>query len=183
MIEVHETKLNDLKIITPKIFTDDRGYFFESWNSKTFISGVDNSNFVQDNESYSVQGTLRGMHIQVSDPQGKLVRVVQGKVFDAVIDCRKDSSTFGQSFGTELSYSNKKQIWIPEGFAHGFYVLSKFAIFSYKCSKYYNPSAEKTILWNDKDINIKWPVTDSTDIKLSSKDKQGIPFSEFKKLI
>ncbi len=183
MINVKDAELKDLKIITPQVFNDDRGYFLESWNHKTYSDVLIHNTFVQDNESLSVQGTLRGMHIQTTDPQGKLVRVIKGNVYDAVVDCRKNSPTFGQSFGLELSEKNKKQIWIPEGFAHGFLVLSEIAIFSYKCTRFYNPSSERTILWNDKDIDIRWPLDNINKIKLSQKDKSGLRFSDFKKLI
>ena len=183
MIEVVDTELNDLKIISPKIFEDDRGYFFESWNQKDFLNNLIDSNFVQDNESLSTKGTLRGMHIQIANSQGKLVRVVEGSVFDAVVDCRRNSSTFGKSFGIELSSLNKKQIWIPEGFAHGFLVLSEYAIFNYKCTQYYDPKSEETIIWNDGEIDIQWPISDQNSIILSDKDKKGISFSEFKTFI
>ena len=168
-----------LKAIYPRVFEDIRGYFFESWNHDNFSSQVHGEVFVQDNESYSKKGTLRGMHLQLNNPQGKLVRVSEGRVFDAVVDCRKGSKTFGESFGIELSSANKIQLWIPPGFAHGFLVLSDFATFNYKCTQYYDSQSEKTILWNDPSVNIKWPLDLIEEKYMSEKDLSGISFKAF----
>lgn len=153
-----ETAISDVKILEPKVFGDERGFFLESWNANTFAAlGLD-LQFVQDNHSRSRQGILRGLHYQLQNPQGKLVRVTQGAVFDVAVDIRRSSPTFGQWVGVELSASNHRMLWIPAGFAHGFYVLSESADFQYKCTDFYNPAAEKSILWNDSDLNISWPL-------------------------
>ena len=182
-MRVKEVKTPEgLKIIYPRVFEDARGYFFESWNENNFSAQVYKGSFVQDNESFSKKGTIRGMHLQLNNPQGKLVRVSEGSVFDAVIDCRKDSKTFGESFSIELSSKNKIQLWIPPGFAHGFLVLSETAKFNYKCTHYYDPLSEKTILWDDPTINIKWPLNLIEEQFISEKDLAGISFKTFSKL-
>jgi len=165
-----ETEIKDLYIIEPKIFEDNRGYFFETYNKRDFEEHGINYNFVQDNESKSSYGVLRGLHYQKSFPQTKLVRVVEGEVFDVAVDLRKDSSTYGKWVGVILSAENKKQFLIPKGFAHGFVVLSKTAIFAYKCDDFYHPNDEGGIIYNDPDINIKWPLNE--DLILSEKDKK-----------
>jgi len=166
------TEIEDLVLIKPEIFKDQRGYFMESYNQKTFMAHGINAEFVQDNISSSVKGTLRGLHYQIkSHAQGKLVRVTRGIVFDVAVDLRKNSPTFAQWVGIELSEDNKYCLFIPPGFAHGFYVLSDMAEFTYKCTAFYDPRAERGIIWNDPDININWPVVNN-NIILSEKDKQ-----------
>lgn len=167
----------DVLLIEPKVFGDERGFFFESFNQKEFDVAIGRHvQFVQDNHSRSSRGVLRGLHYQEPMPQGKLVRVTQGEVFDVVVDIRKDSPTFGQWVGETLSSENKKQLWIPEGFAHGFLVLSDTAEFLYKTTDFYAPEFEKTIRWDDPDLGIKWPL--NMPPSLSSKDQNGQLFSE-----
>lgn len=173
-LKVIETNIPDVKIIEPTVHGDERGFFMETWNEKTFNQLVTKATFVQDNHSKSVKGTLRGLHYQTENTQAKLVRVISGEVFDVVVDVRNDSPTFGHWVGECLSEENKKQIWIPEGFAHGFYVLSEEAEFVYKCTDVYNPSAEHTIIWNDEDIKIEWPIIHHKNLLISPKDMQGL---------
>ncbi|OBU45382.1 dTDP-4-dehydrorhamnose 3,5-epimerase [Photobacterium phosphoreum] len=172
-MKVIETEISDVKIIEPAVFGDERGFFMETWNQNKFEELVTGkpTKFVQDNHSKSQKGILRGLHYQTENTQGKLVRVVSGEVFDVAVDIRKDSPTFGQWVGVYLSAENKRQLWIPEGFAHGFYVTSDEAEFVYKCTDYYNPAAEHSILWNDPEIGIDWPV--SSEPLLSEKDNNG----------
>lgn len=166
------TSLPDVIILEPKVFGDDRGFFFESFNEKHFqeATGV-TRRFVQDNHSKSAKNVLRGLHYQIQQPQGKLVRVVSGEVFDVVVDIRKSSPMFGQWIGVSLSADNKRQLWIPEGFAHGFFVISESAEFLYKTTEYWAPEHERCLLWNDPAIGVEWPI----DIKplLSAKDQKG----------
>ncbi|HEY9825913.1 MAG TPA: dTDP-4-dehydrorhamnose 3,5-epimerase [Stenomitos sp.] len=170
-MEILESPLQGVFLLKPKIFRDERGYFYESYHQKKFSElGLD-INFVQDNHSFSKQGTLRGLHYQLSSPQGKLVQVLQGEVFDVMVDIRKGSPTFGQWHGIYLSNENHIQVYIPPNFAHGFYVLSETAFFSYKCTEHYRPGDEYSIVWNDLDINIKWPI-DQTPL-LSRKDAEA----------
>ncbi|MCC4236766.1 dTDP-4-dehydrorhamnose 3,5-epimerase [Vibrio anguillarum] len=159
-MKVIATDIPDVKIIEPTVFGDERGFFMETWNQKRFEELVTGkpTQFVQDNHSKSKKGILRGLHYQTENTQGKLARVISGEVFDVAVDIRKDSSTFGQWVGVYLSAENKRQLWIPEGFAHGFYVISDDAEFVYKCTDYYNPKVERSILWNDPDIGIEWPL-------------------------
>jgi len=165
------TSLEDLYILEPKVFGDDRGYFFESYNEKTFKEQGLDYKFVQDNESFSSYGTLRGLHFQKGEfAQAKLVRVLKGIVLDVAVDIRKESSTFGQHVAVELSEENKRMMIIPRGFAHGFVVLSESAIFQYKCDNFYSPQNEGGIAWNDSDLDINWRVP-SEKIILSDKDK------------
>ena len=178
-----QTDIKDLYIIEPKIFNDERGYFLETYNKKDFDKFGINTNFVQDNESKSKKGVLRGMHFQTKFSQAKLVRVTQGEVFDVAVDMRKNSLTYGKWKGVLLSEKNKRQFYIPEGFAHGFLVLSDIAIFNYKCSNYYAPEYDCGFIWNDKDINIKWPVNDLNNIILSEKDKNHKTFKEIEGVI
>ena len=172
-MNVIETDIPDVKIIEPAVFGDERGFFMETWNQNKFEELVTGkpTQFVQDNHSKSKKGILRGLHYQTENTQGKLVRVVSGEVFDVAVDIRKGSSTLGKWVGVYLSAENKRQLWIPEGFAHGFYVTSDEAEFVYKCTDYYNPSAEHTILWNDPELGIKWPLQDEP--LCSIKDQQG----------
>ncbi|CRM44964.1 dTDP-4-dehydrorhamnose 3,5-epimerase [Pseudomonas sp. 2822-15] len=169
--------ISDVVLFEPKVFGDDRGFFFESFNSAQFSAAVGREvTFVQDNHSRSVKNVLRGLHYQVQQPQGKLVRVVAGEVFDVVVDIRKSSPTFGQWVGEVLSAENKRQLWVPEGFAHGFVVLSEFAEFLYKTTDYYAPAHERCIAWNDPALGIRWPVTGEP--ALSGKDQQGALLSD-----
>ncbi|PSU56642.1 dTDP-4-dehydrorhamnose 3,5-epimerase [Photobacterium phosphoreum] len=172
-MKVIDTSIPDVKIIEPAIFGDERGFFMETWNQNTFEELVTGkpTQFVQDNHSKSKKGILRGLHYQTENTQGKLVRVVSGEVFDVAVDIRKNSPTFGKWVGVYLSAENKRQLWIPEGFAHGFYVTSDDAEFVYKCTDYYNPKFEQSILWNDSEIAIKWPLSDEP--MLSIKDKMS----------
>jgi len=176
-VKVIKTKIPDVLIIEPRVFGDQRGFFFESFNQNTFQekTGLD-VNFVQDNHSRSAKNVLRGLHYQVKQPQGKLVRVVAGEVFDVVVDIRKDSPTFGQWDGIHLSAENKKMFWVPAGFAHGFLVLSETAEFLYKTTDYYAPEYERCIAWNDESLNIDWPIDGQPE--LSEKDKLGMKLSE-----
>ena len=180
-MKVIDTRIPDVKIIEPSVFGDERGFFMETWNQAEFEELVTGkaTEFVQDNHSKSKKGILRGLHYQTENTQGKLVRVVSGEVFDVAVDIRKDSPTFGQWVGECLSAENKRQLWIPEGFAHGFYVTSDEAEFVYKCTDFYNPNAEVSIRWDDECIGIKWPLSDGP--KLSMKDQSGISFLEFVK--
>ena len=177
-MNVTRTAIPDVLILEPRVFGDDRGFFFESFNEKIFrdATGLD-VHFVQDNHSRSVKGVLRGLHYQLPpSAQGKLVRAVAGEVFDLTVDIRKGSPTFGQWVGEVLTAENKKQLWIPEGFAHAFLVLSDTAEFLYKTTNYYSPEFERSILWDDKDLNIDWPL-DGTPI-LSEKDQQANMFKD-----
>ena len=176
-MQIIPTELKDVFVIEPRIFGDDRGFFYESFNKKTFEKTIGHKvNFVQDNHSRSAKNVLRGLHYQIQQAQGKLVRVVKGAVFDVAVDIRKTSPSFGKWAGIELSAENKKQLWVPPGFAHGFLVLSESAEFLYKTTDYYAPEYERCIIWNDADLNIHWPI-DSPPI-LSSKDQQGVQFSD-----
>ncbi|KQH88784.1 dTDP-4-dehydrorhamnose 3,5-epimerase [Vibrio fluvialis] len=172
-MKIIDTKIPDVKIIEPAVFGDERGFFMETWQQKKFEELVTGkpTQFVQDNHSKSKKGILRGLHYQTENTQGKLVRVVAGEVFDVAVDIRKSSPTFGQWVGVLLSAENKRQLWVPEGFAHGFYVTSEEAEFVYKCTDYYNPSAEQSILWNDPEIGIEWPILEEP--LLSDKDTKG----------
>lgn len=158
-MNINNTKLKDCFVIEPKVFEDERGYFLETYNYQRYLNQAKiMPAFVQDNFSHSVKHVLRGLHYQKTKPQGKLVRVVRGEVFDVAVDIRKDSPSFGLWEGVLLSEYNKLQLWVPPGFAHGFVVLSDTADFEYKCTEYYDSSDEGCILWNDKDLNIKWPI-------------------------
>ncbi|MGZ0015684.1 dTDP-4-dehydrorhamnose 3,5-epimerase [Yeosuana sp. AK3] len=174
-----ETKLKGCFILQPKIFEDSRGYFFESFNQQKFNESIgQNINFIQDNESFSVKGTLRGLHYQKGDfAQAKLVRVIKGKVLDIAVDIRKNSPTFGEHISLELSEDNKQQLFIPRGFAHGFVVLSGTAIFSYKCDNFYNKESEGGIIYNDKSLNIDWKLEES-ELIFSEKDLELPCFKE-----
>lgn len=171
-IKVSKCDIDGLYVIEPKVHEDGRGYFMETYNQKDMEEAGLNMKFVQDNQSMSVRGVLRGLHYQKEFPQGKLVRVLKGRVFDVAVDIREDSETYGQWFGVELSDDNKKQFYISEGFAHGFLVLSKTAEFAYKCTDFYRPDDEGGIAWDDKDINIQWPFEEGMEIILSEKDKK-----------
>lgn len=167
------TAIPEVLILEPKVFGDHRGFFLESWNRKTFTQAGLDLDFVQDNHSRSTRGVLRGLHYQILQPQGKLVRVTQGEVFDVAVDIRKSSPTFGQWIGVHLSADNHRMLWVPPGFAHGFLVLSEMADLLYKCTDYYAPEHERCIRWNDPDIGIAWPLGDIETPVLSAKDKNG----------
>lgn len=176
-MNVVHTDIPDVLILEPKVFGDTRGFFLESFNAATFrhLTGLDVS-FVQDNHSRSARNVLRGLHYQIRQPQGKLVRVVRGAVFDVVVDIRKSSRTFGRWFGTELSEANHRQLWVPAGFAHGFLVTSDSADFLYKTTDYYAPAHERCIKWDDPAIGIQWPLGEAP--QLSAKDRTGLPLGE-----
>ncbi len=179
MLKKVDTNIPDLFIIEPDIFEDDRGYFFESFSEEKYERLGINYRFIQDNISKSTYGTIRGLHYQVGDfAQGKLCQVLEGKVIDVAVDIRFGSPTFGKSFSVELSAENKKQFWIPPGFAHGFSVISEFAIFHYKCTSYYSKKNERCIIYNDESLNINWQVKNPI---ISNKDKLGISFKEIQK--
>jgi dTDP-4-dehydrorhamnose 3,5-epimerase len=171
-MKVVETSLLGVLVIEPQVFGDNRGFFYESFNLRKFesLTGLQ-PDFVQDNHSGSSKGVLRGLHYQIKQPQGKLVRVVKGEVFDVVVDIRKSSPTFGQSMGITLSEENNKQLWVPIGFAHGFLVTSDFAEFLYKTTDYWAPEYERSIAWNDPELNIQWPLLELP--ALSKKDQEG----------
>ena len=174
-MKVTPTRIPDVLLIEPKVFGDDRGFFFESYNQKAFQEATGlNVNFVQDNHSKSAKNVLRGLHYQIEQPQGKLVRVTHGEVFDAAVDIRKGSKTYGQWVGLILTAENRKQLWIPPGFAHGFLTLSETAEFLYKTTEYYSPEHERCIVWNDADIAIEWLIQGLPQI--SPKDERGALF-------
>jgi dTDP-4-dehydrorhamnose 3,5-epimerase len=176
-MKVVPTAIPDVMIFEPRVFGDERGFFLESWNAREFDNAVGvKVQFVQDNHSRSRRGVLRGLHYQVKQPQGKLVRIAKGRVFDAVVDLRKSSTTFGQWVGTELSEDNHRQFWIPPGFAHGFLVLSESADFIYKATDYYAPEHERCLIWNDPAVGINWPV--NMEPILSAKDRAGLPLRD-----
>lgn len=177
-MNVTSTKIEAVKLIEPKVFGDERGFFMETWNDRVFKDLVANKEFVQDNHSKSKKGILRGLHFQERNSQGKLVRVIQGEVFDVAVDLRSQSETYGQWIGEFLSAENRKQLWIPEGFAHGFLVVSEEAEFVYKCTDYYYPEFEHTLAWNDPEVGIDWPIADLQELKLSEKDRQGLGFKQ-----
>lgn len=173
-----KTFIDGVFIIEPRVFDDARGYFFESWKKAPFIENVSGAEFVQENESMSSYGVLRGLHYQKGDAsQAKLVRVIQGRVLDVAVDLRTASPTFGKYISVELSGDNHRQLFIPRGFAHGFLVLSESAIFTYKCDNLYSPQDEACILFNDPELGIEWPI-DSSDMLISDKDKKGVLFKD-----
>lgn len=176
-MQIQTTAIPDVLILEPTVFGDDRGFFYESFNKKRFaeLTGV-TSEFIQDNHSKSAKGVLRGLHYQIQQPQGKLVRVTAGEVFDVVVDLRKSSPTFGKWVGVVLSAANKRQLWVPEGFAHGFVVTSDSAEFLYKTTDYWAPEFERCVLWNDPAIGIDWPL--DGEPLLSGKDKTGTPLAD-----
>lgn len=178
-IEVETVEIEGLKIITPKVFGDARGYFMETYNFNDFAAAGIDVNFVQDNQSSSVKGVLRGLHFQINYPQDKLVRVVRGEVYDVAVDLREGSPTFGQWYGVLLSAENKKQFFVPKNFAHGFYVLSDEAEFCYKVTDFYHPNDEGGIPWNDPDIGVEWPIPEGETPILSDKDKVHPSFKEY----
>ena len=170
-ISLKTCEIEGLKIIEPKVFGDERGYFMETYNYKDYAAAGINMEFVQDNQSMSKKGVLRGLHFQKNFPQDKLVRIIQGEVFDVTVDLRKGSKTFGKWYGVILSAQNKKQFYIPKNFAHGFYVLSEIAEFAYKCTDFYHPDDEGGLAWDDPDIGIDWPLDDKVELIISEKDR------------
>jgi dTDP-4-dehydrorhamnose 3,5-epimerase len=173
-MKITPTHIPDVLIIEPDVFGDERGFFMESWHQQKFADAGLTMNFVQDNHSRSTQGILRGLHYQTKHTQGKLVRVIQGKVFDVAVDVRQSSPTFGQWASVELSDKNHRMFWVPEGFAHGFYVMSESADFQYKCTDFYAPEYERCIRWDDPAIGIEWPLIDGQAPQLSAKDSEGL---------
>ena len=183
-IEVQDTAIAGVKLITPAVFEDERGYFFESWQKFKFAElGID-AEFLQDNQSFSRRGTLRGVHLQIAHPQGKLVQVCRGEVFDVAVDLRPDSPTVGQWTGAHLSDRNHRMLWIPPGLGHAFLVLSEKAVFSYKCTDIYYPDDQYTLAWDDPDVGIDWPAIPGLDeYVLSAKDREGRSLDEILDLI
>ena len=180
-IKVTTCEIEGLKVIEPKVFGEERGYFFESYNYNDFKEAGISQVFVQDNQSASKKGVLRGLHFQKNFPQDKLVRVIRGEVFDVAVDLRKDSKTYGKWFGVVLSEDNKKQFFIPKNFAHGFLVLSDYAEFAYKCTDFYHPDDEGGLLYNDPDIGVEWPFEEGVELILSDKDKKWPGIKEYTK--
>jgi dTDP-4-dehydrorhamnose 3,5-epimerase len=181
-ITVSKCDIDGLYVIEPTVFPDERGYFVETYNKQDMEKAGLNMEFVQDNQSMSVKGVLRGLHFQKEYPQGKLVRVIRGEVFDVAVDLREGSSTYGKWHGVLLSAENKKQFYISEGFAHGFLVLSEEAEFCYKVTDFYHPGDEGGIPWNDPDIGVEWPIPEGMELILSEKDKNWTPLAELKKI-
>ena len=177
-IKVTECEIEGLYVIDPTVFADERGYFMETYNQKDMEEAGLTMKFVQDNQSMSTKGVLRGLHFQKQYPQGKLVRVVRGEVFDVAVDLRKDSQTYGKWFGVTLSAENKKQFYIPEGFAHGFLVRSDEAEFCYKCTDFYHANDEGGIAWDDQEIGIQWGIEEGMELIISEKDKNWKPLSD-----
>lgn len=174
-----KTGIEGLVVVEPKVFGDNRGYFMETYNYNDFKAAGLDMVFVQDNQSKSKKGVLRGLHFQKKNPQGKLVRVISGEVYDVAVDLRKGSDTYGKWYGVLLSAENKKQFYVPEGFAHGFVVMSETAEFVYKCTRFYDPSDEGGLMWNDPEIGIDWPVPENAELLLSEKDQHHQPLKDF----
>lgn len=175
---IEATPLKGVVLIKPKVFGDERGFFLESWNKEAFAEAGITSDFVQDNHSRSRQGILRGMHFQTEHTQGKLVRVTDGVVYDVAVDLRKDSPTCGQWYGCELTAYGHEMLWVPPGFAHGFYVISETADFLYKCTDYYHPQSEVSLAWDDPTVGIDWPLVDGEPPQLSAKDASAKAWDE-----
>jgi dTDP-4-dehydrorhamnose 3,5-epimerase len=178
IMKISPTSLPDVFLIEPHVFGDERGFFMETYQERIFAEAGIRAQFVQDNHSGSEQGTLRGLHYQLRQAQGKLVRVVAGEIYDVAVDLRRDSPTFGRWEGACLSAKNKLQLWIPPGFAHGFYVISEWAEVIYKTTDFYAPEWERTLLWNDPDLGIEWPLVAGIELLLSPKDAQGKRFQD-----
>ena len=178
-LTVETCEIEGLKVITPQVFGDARGYFMESYNYNDFKEAGIDVIFVQDNQSASVKNVLRGLHFQINHPQDKLVRVINGEVFDVAVDLREGSATYGKWFGVVLSAENKKQFFIPKGFAHGFVVLSDYAEFAYKCSDFYHPGDEGGLMYNDPDIGVEWPFAPGTELIMSDKDQKWGGIKEY----
>lgn len=180
-MKITETKIPAVKLIEPKVFGDERGFFMETWNEQAFREAGINAAFVQDNHSRSVKNTLRGLHYQIKQPQGKLVRVTRGEVFDVAVDLRTNSPTFGQWVGEYLSEDNNRILWVPPGFAHGFLVTSDTADFQYKCTDFYAPEYERSMYWADEELTIDWPLDNGAEPLVSQKDKQAVSFTQAEK--
>lgn len=180
-MKFHTTPIAEVILIEPQVFGDERGFFMETWHALKFKAAGIDANFVQDNQSRSTQWTLRGMHMQVEHTQGKLVRVTAGAVFDAVVDLRRGSPTFGRCWATELSEQNHLMVWVPPGLAHGMLVTSPSADFLYKCTDIYSPTHERTLAWNDPTVGIEWPLPSGVAPKLSAKDVHGQSFADVEK--
>ena len=178
-ISVETCHIEGLKVITPQVFGDSRGFFMETYNKNDFTEAGIDVDFVQDNQSASTKNVLRGLHFQINFPQDKLVRVVKGAVYDVAVDLREGSETFGQWYGVELSDENKKQFFIPKGFAHGFYVLSDYAEFAYKCSDFYHPNDEGGLIFDDPQIGVEWPFANKEDLVMSEKDTKWGGLKEY----
>ena len=172
-MNVVPTAIPDIKVIEPHVFGDHRGYFIETWNEKRFSEHGINADFVQDNFSFSKRGTLRGLHYQIEQTQGKLMRVVHGEIYDVCVDIRRSSETFGKWIGVVLSAENHRSLWVPPGIAHGFYVTSESAAFEYKCTDFYAKEHERTLLWNDPSLGIEWPLLEGEEPLITEKDQQG----------
>lgn len=179
-MKISETRIPDIKLIEPRVFGDERGFFMETWNERAFREAGVDASFVQDNHSRSAKNTLRGLHYQIKQPQGKLVRVTRGEVLDVAVDLRPDSDTFGQWVGEYLSEENKRILWVPPGFAHGFLVTSDTADFQYKCSDLYAPEHERCIRWDDPTIAVDWGKVVPSALLLSEKDSKGMSLAEAK---
>ena len=177
-MKITETRIPDVKLIVPKVFGDERGFFMETWNDQAFREAGIDATFVQDNHSRSVKNTLRGLHYQIKQPQGKLVRVTRGEVFDVAVDLRSKSPTFGHWVGEYLSEDNNRMLWVPPGFAHGFLVTSDTADFQYKCTDFYAPDHERSIYWADNQLAIDWPISPEVEPLISDKDGAGCPLSD-----
>ena len=175
-MQVHQTELPGVVLIEPQVFGDERGFFKETYEQKRYRDAGVPGEFVQDNCSRSRRGTLRGLHFQIQHPQGKLLQVFRGEIFDVAVDLRRDSPSFGRWVGEVLSEANHRQLYVPPGFAHGFYVLSDVADVFYKCTDYYFPEHERSLLWNDSDVDVAWPLSDEPI--LSDKDRDGVPLAE-----
>jgi len=173
-----DTDIADVKIVEVKVFGDERGFFMETFRADEFMEKTGAKPFVQDNHSKSMKGILRGLHYQQTQTQGKLVRVTEGSVYDVAVDMRISSPTFGKTVGVVLSAENKQQLWVPEGFAHGFYVMTETAEFIYKCTDYYNPASEVSVRWDDVELAIEWPLVDGVPPKLSDKDAAAFSFKD-----
>jgi dTDP-4-dehydrorhamnose 3,5-epimerase len=177
-VQIIQTTIPDVLVLEPKVFGDERGFFMETYQARVFAEAGLPTTYVQDNHSGSRQGILRGLHYQIQQTQGKLVRAVAGEVFDVAVDIRRSSPTFGKWVGATLSAQNKRTLWIPAGFAHGFYVVSDWAEIVYKATDFYAPQWERSILWNDPELGIEWPLVDQKMPSLSAKDAAGTPFKE-----
>ncbi len=182
-MKIIDTPIEDLKLFEPNVFGDSRGYFMETWNSKTLKAAGIAIDFVQDNESQSTKGTLRGLHFQKKHPQGKLVRAIAGEVFDVAVDLRLDSPTYGQWYGHTLSAENKLQMWVPPGFAHAYYTMSETAVFVYKCTDYYFADDQFSLSWEDPELAIEWPFGKDSEVILSANDKDAKSLEEISKLL
>jgi len=177
-MKIIDTDIADVKIIEPAVYGDERGFFLESWNKESFEKNGLPTHFVQDNHSRSSQGILRGMHYQTEHTQGKLVRVTAGAVFDVAVDLRESSATFGKWVGVELSATNHRMLWVPEQFAHGFYVMTEYADFLYKCTDLYSPDHDQSMLWDDPEVGIEWPLVNGAAPILSEKDTNAKSFAD-----